>query len=71
MSHNLTNEFKWYFYDTNICVFEQEYNGLISWQVNQQTKKSIPFSAKKCESKMLPRNGDVVTFDLYQVCTGI
>ncbi|XP_050560096.1 cold shock domain-containing protein E1 isoform X1 [Spodoptera frugiperda] len=44
-----------------------EYNGLISWQVNQQTKKSIPFSAKKCESKMLPRNGDVVTFDLYQI----
>ncbi|XP_026738767.1 cold shock domain-containing protein E1 [Trichoplusia ni] len=42
-------------------------NGLISWQVNQQTKKSLPFSSKKCESKMLPRVGDIVTFDVYQV----
>ncbi|XP_021206112.1 cold shock domain-containing protein E1 isoform X2 [Bombyx mandarina] len=41
-------------------------NGLISCQINQ-TKKSLPFMAKKCESKMLPRVGDKVTFDLYQV----
>ncbi|KAJ8736948.1 hypothetical protein PYW07_000219 [Mythimna separata] len=44
-----------------------EYNGVISWQVNQTTKKSVPFSSKKCESKMLPRTGDVVTFDVFQV----
>ncbi|CAB3226075.1 unnamed protein product [Arctia plantaginis] len=44
-----------------------EQNGLISWQVNPQTKKSLQFSSKKCESKMLPRVGDVVTFDVYQV----
>lgn len=44
-----------------------EYNGVISWQVNQQTKKPVPYSTKKCESKMLPRTGDIVTFDVFQV----
>lgn len=44
-----------------------EQNGLINWQVNQQTKKSIPYLFKKCGSKMLPRVGDLVTFDVFQV----
>ncbi|XP_037299850.1 cold shock domain-containing protein E1 [Manduca sexta] len=41
-------------------------NGLITCQINQ-TKKTLPFMAKKCESKTLPRVGDKVVFDLYQV----
>ncbi|CAK1554199.1 unnamed protein product [Leptosia nina] len=40
-------------------------NGVITCQINN-VKKNIPFSAKKCESKMLPRVGDKVTFDIYQ-----
>ncbi|XP_038216584.1 cold shock domain-containing protein E1 isoform X2 [Zerene cesonia] len=40
-------------------------NGIITCQINN-AKKNIPFSAKKCESKMLPRVGDKVTFDIYQ-----
>ncbi|XP_028167112.1 cold shock domain-containing protein E1 isoform X1 [Ostrinia furnacalis] len=44
----------------------QESNGLITCQING-AKKSIPFSAKKCESKMSPRLGDKVVFDVYQV----
>ncbi|CAK1588551.1 unnamed protein product [Parnassius mnemosyne] len=43
-----------------------DYNGLITAQISG-AKKSIPFTAKKCESKMLPRVGDKVMFDLYQV----
>ncbi|CAG9558835.1 unnamed protein product [Danaus chrysippus] len=41
-------------------------SGIITCQINNM-KKSIPYTVKKCESKMLPRVGDKVTFDLYQV----
>ncbi|XP_026315559.1 cold shock domain-containing protein E1 isoform X1 [Hyposmocoma kahamanoa] len=41
-------------------------NGLITCQING-TKKTLPFAAKKCETKLLPRVGDKVTFDIYQV----
>ncbi|XP_060809843.1 cold shock domain-containing protein E1 [Amyelois transitella] len=41
-------------------------NGTIGCQING-VKKSLPFTAKKCESKMLPRVGDKVIFDAYQV----
>ncbi|VVC94337.1 unnamed protein product [Leptidea sinapis] len=40
-------------------------NGIISCQINN-VKKNVPFSFKNCESKMLPRVGDKVYFDLYQ-----
>ncbi|XP_026500310.1 cold shock domain-containing protein E1 isoform X1 [Vanessa tameamea] len=40
--------------------------GIITCQINNM-KKSISYTAKKCESKMLPRVGDKVTFDIYQV----
>ncbi|XP_026762174.1 cold shock domain-containing protein E1 [Galleria mellonella] len=43
-----------------------EFNGLITCQING-SKKTISFMAKKCESKMLPRVGDKVMFDIYQV----
>ncbi|KPI96212.1 Cold shock domain-containing protein E1 [Papilio xuthus] len=43
-----------------------DYNGLITAQING-VKKTLPYTAKKCESKMLPRNGDKVIFDLYQI----
>lgn len=45
---------------------QQDTNGLISCQINQ-TKKVLPYSIKNCESKMLPRVGDGVVFDVYQV----
>ncbi|XP_023941125.1 cold shock domain-containing protein E1 isoform X2 [Bicyclus anynana] len=41
-------------------------DGLITCQM-YNVKKSIPFSAKKCESKMMPRIGDKVIFDAYRV----
>lgn len=59
--------FIWMFVLIVLVIVIQDQNGMISWQVNPQTKKSLPFSAKKCESKMLPRVGDLVTFDVYQV----
>ncbi|CAH2985121.1 unnamed protein product [Chilo suppressalis] len=44
----------------------QENNGVITCMVNG-IKKSVSFAAKKCEGKLLPRVGDKVTFDIYQV----
>ncbi|KAJ0184096.1 hypothetical protein K1T71_000519 [Dendrolimus kikuchii] len=44
---------------------QQDINGLINCQISQ-VKKPVPFAAKNCEAKMLPRVGDVVIFDLYQ-----
>ncbi|XP_039763660.1 cold shock domain-containing protein E1 isoform X2 [Pararge aegeria] len=41
-------------------------HGIITCQINN-VKKSISYTAKKCESKMLPRVGDKVIFDIYQV----
>ncbi|XP_068620395.1 RNA-binding protein Unr isoform X2 [Battus philenor] len=43
-----------------------DYNGIITAQING-VKKALPYTAKKCESKVLPRVGDKVTFDLYQI----
>ncbi|XP_072930676.1 RNA-binding protein Unr isoform X2 [Epargyreus clarus] len=43
-----------------------DYNGIITCQINNM-KKTLPFTAKKCETKLLPRVGDKVTFDIYQV----
>ncbi|CAH2034866.1 unnamed protein product, partial [Iphiclides podalirius] len=43
-----------------------EFNGLITAQING-AKKTIPYAAKKSESKILPHVGDKVVFDLYQV----
>ncbi|KAI8431064.1 hypothetical protein MSG28_001125 [Choristoneura fumiferana] len=43
-----------------------DYNGVITCQING-AKKTLSFMAKKCESKMLPRVGDKVTFDIYQL----
>ncbi|XP_061723001.1 cold shock domain-containing protein E1 [Cydia pomonella] len=43
-----------------------EYNGVISCQING-AKKNLTYMAKKCDSKMLPRVGDKVIFDIYQV----
>ncbi|XP_049886199.1 cold shock domain-containing protein E1 [Pectinophora gossypiella] len=40
-------------------------NGIITCQINGM-KKTLPFTTKKCESKMLPRVGDKVIFDIYQ-----
>ncbi|XP_059055369.1 cold shock domain-containing protein E1 isoform X2 [Achroia grisella] len=43
-----------------------DYNGTISCQING-SKKSASFMAKKCEGKVVPRVGDKVLCDVYQV----
>ncbi|KAI5640316.1 hypothetical protein NE865_07241 [Phthorimaea operculella] len=47
-------------------VFPADQNGIISCQING-AKKTIQYNARKCESKMLPRIGDKVVFDIYQM----
>ncbi|KAL4717709.1 hypothetical protein ACJJTC_000858 [Scirpophaga incertulas] len=41
-------------------------SGIITCQING-VKKAVSFTTKKCESKLLPRVGDKVTLDVYQV----
>lgn len=51
-------------------MLTQDTNGVITCQING-SKKTLPFAAKNCETKLLPRVGDKVTFDIYQVRTSI